>query len=580
MRLRRPAVIASIGMAVLAAGCTDSEEPKRPGIELDRTTASGGAAPEADRGLPAGPLREQWRADVPDLPNPAGTRVEIVAGQVVVFSDRGLDVLDAGTGQPRWHYRERSRSLTDYTVTRDTIVLTTAASGTVAGLEPGTERRRARSTALDAATGRTLWTDDRTLWVSDDTMSLEQQVALRRVFPSAKTGTVVLTSTDEKKPGLVGVNARNGERRWSWAPSDAAGAACTFKPQDTDGSLLVVEADCSGMYALDPASGAVRWKRATGASKVVTRDGATIVTTYGAGGGNLSVLVGADGRELWKLSAGPLAAEEIAVAGDRAVVGVADHDSGHGLRMEFVNLRTGKAEGRADARTHDGLATGGGRVYGVRQWLGEYETWGAAYDPRLVPGALDVIDPVRGAVTTVPLPFALDSRALEALPRPVVIEGDRVLRVRPSDTGLRLTAYGPGEAAAPVETGGVPARDWPDACSLTAKAPGVRSREDLAGRPLRLGRTSIPHWGCRVEGPDALRFRIGWVARTTEDAHTLLDGVGGSAVRGIGDEARLVKGELGYELLMRAGRFLVAFESADTSGFDRSVENAVAKALA
>ncbi|QKG24961.1 PQQ-binding-like beta-propeller repeat protein [Actinomadura verrucosospora] len=585
MRLRRPAVIVSVGMAVLAAGCTDPEEPKRPGIELDRTTAEGGAAPEEDRGLPAAPLREQWRADVTGLPAPAGARVEMVAGRVVVLSDRGLDVLDAGTGRPSWHYRERSRAVTDYTVTPDTVVVTTSAtSGTRLRLDGA---RRLRSTALDAATGRTLWTDDRALWAADDLAGLAQRPGERREYPAAKAGTVVLKSGDENRPGLAGVDARTGKQRWTWAPQAAAGR-CSFRPYDTDGSLLVVASDCDKTaYALDPASGRVRWQKVPGkgTSHVLTRDGVTLLTASAPGGDNVSTLVGADGREIWKLTSRTLSADELAVAGDHAVVTVADNDRGYGLRMEFVNLHTRKVDGRTDARAHDGLVAAGGRVYGVRQWIGEYQGFGYGLPPRLVPGALDVADPARRTVTTVPLPFAMDDDPLKAMPRPVLIKGERVLRVRPSGTALNLVAYGPdgsAKRARPVETGGVAPSDWPDACALTAKARDVRARDEVPKRPLRLGRVEIEHWGCRVTGPPSpLRLHIGWVARTPAEAHALLDGMSGGPVDGFGDEARAVKGLLGTWTYMRTGRYLVVLESSDTreGGFAQSVAKAVDGAL-
>lgn len=576
VRLRHASAVLFACVAVLAAACSDpgGKKPALPDVELDRTTSAAGATPVGDTGLPAGTLRKLWQDDLPDVPSPDAVAVELVAGQIVVVSERGLDVYDANSGKARWHYHEVARLVTGYTIAPDAVVLTT--TGTKDG-KRSHDDKLVRSTGLDAATGRTLWTAHRRLLGVDETLAFTDVTRLRRDFPPAKAGIAVFQALDEKDRGLVGLDARTGKQRWTW--QGESGDDCTYTPRDTDGSLLLLQASCTGTtYALDPASGAVRWKK-QGQPDTVTRGGVTLATDYSGGKRNDSTLVTADGKEIWKLTGSPLAAVELAVAGDRAVLTVEDHDRGYGMRLEFVDLRTGKVDRRVAARRHDRLFTAGGHVYGARQWLGEYQDFKAGLDPRILPGGLDVIDPVQGTVTTVPLPFRLDGDDIGRRPRPVLVEGDRLVRVQATTKGLRLTAYGAGGRRTPVETGGVAPADWPDACELAAGAAGGRGTQDDPERPLRLGAVKIPHWGCRVGGADALQFTIGWVARTPADAQALLDGMGDGEAEDVGDATYRVETPLGTRLVMRTGRYIVVFKSAALIGSARSVAEAVDKAL-
>ncbi|TDC94600.1 PQQ-binding-like beta-propeller repeat protein [Actinomadura sp. 7K507] len=582
MSYRRAPVAALAAIAVLAGGCTGTDDEKPPGIEVDRVTTASGTRPAADAGLPARTPQQVWRADLPGLPSPNLARTEFVAGHVAVVSNRGLDVLDAQTGKARWHYYEKARLVLDYAVTSDTVVVTTVATDRD-GNARQVQDRRLRTTGLDAAGGRTLWNRGGLRPVT------EGQKTGYRPMASPEAGVAVFEGPDKKKPSLVGVDARTGKQRWTWAAGSAE--RCSFNPQDTDGSLLSVEAACAGrktMYALDPATGAVKWSKPSrlGTWQARTRGGVTLITAYGVDDVNMSWLVTADGKTIWKLKHEDLAAKEIAVAGDRAVLTVADHGRSRGMRLEFVNVRTGKVSERTDAREHGGLVTAGGRVYGIREWLGEYEDHRYGLSPELTPGALDVIDPGKGEVTTVPLPFALRGEQLDATPRPAVIEGDRLYRVQSPGNGLRITAYGPGGRGGPAETGGVAVADWPDACDLTAKADRVRERKPSPHEPLRLGAVKISNWGCQVRGgAGPFEFRIGWVAPDAGAASELLAGrtVGTEAERSrrFGDEAYVVRNTGGTTLTMRTGRYIVVFSRADLTpgGFNRSVIEAVDKAL-
>lgn len=589
MRIRPPAPVLLAGAlscaAVLAGGCTDSDAKGSDGkgeadaIEVERSTAA--AAPQTGTsGLPAGTPKQLWQADIP-LRSPL-VRVESVAGQIVVVSDRGLDVYDGAGGKPRWHYHEVKRVVTAYTVTPDTVVVTTAAAGV--SNHPLRENAKPRSAALDAATGRTLWTSERRLASDDGLLPVSERIRTRAVLPAANAGTAVLARQDGDKPGLAGMDARTGKERWTWT-APKADKNCKLEQQNTDGSLVVVRMTCAAgeVFALDPASGAVRWTKplGQGTQQYVVRGGVTLLTAYDVRKQNVSTLIAADGRQLWRLADERLAAKEVAVAGGHAVVTVANNDGGYGLRAEFVDLRTGKVDARPAARLHTAFGTVGEHVYGVREWLGEHRRTAAGLPPGLLPAGLDVIDPARGAVTTVPLPFALTKPEFEFGPASVLIKGDRLFRLQSVDAGLRITAYGPGDTKAPAGTGGVPAADWPDACKLTAKAEDVTERAYDPESTLRLGTAEIEHWGCRVGGRGTLRFRIGWVARTPEDAHALLAGTNGTAVPDVGDETYSIDGPAGKTILVRTGRYIVAYDtrSAGPGGFPREVMDAVHAAL-
>ena len=578
MWFRRASLLAGAGLVEAAAGGCDGAgvDSGPPKIELDRATAASPARPASDRGLSAATPRQLWRADLPNVPSPAMAKVEPVAGQLVVVSPRGLDVLDGQSGKPRWHYYEKSRLVTDYAVTADAVVVTTVAANKNG--KALTDDKRMRTTGLDAATGKTLWNKDDLQPVTEG-----HQIGYRPVA-SAKSGVAVFAGPDKTRSTLLGMDARTGKQRWTW--SNGTAQRCSFEPQDTDGSLLLVEASCgekNTMYALDPASGDSRWENSSGSRTrhAWTQDGVTLLSTLTANTSNVSTLVAPDGKRLWELKGKELTAKEMAVTGGRAVLTVADHDRGFGRRIEIVDVRTGKVLKRADAREHASLAAAGGRVYGVRQWLGEREDYALGVEPELVPGGLDVIDPGNGRVTTVPLPFAVVDHegGLGSTP----ISGDRLFHVQVSGKSLRLAGYGPGEPRRPVETGGVAPADWPDACELTARASEVTAREPVSRKPLRLGSVRIPGWTCEVRsgGGRPFEFRIGWVAPTPEAAAALLDGVGGQKVPGVGDDAYLDRIETGPALRMRTGRYIVVFDDADLTrgSFKRSVIDAVGQAL-
>ncbi|TDD68271.1 hypothetical protein E1293_37170 [Actinomadura darangshiensis] len=93
-------------VAYVRLGLARDEHGSSPGIQVDQATSASRAHPIGDTGMPIGTVHQTWQTEVPDVYWPKSARVEVVTGQVVVSSRRKLDVLDATTGAPRWHYYE------------------------------------------------------------------------------------------------------------------------------------------------------------------------------------------------------------------------------------------------------------------------------------------------------------------------------------------------------------------------------------------------------------------------------------------------------------------------------------------
>ena len=555
-RLAVPASAAAAGVVLLAVVYTTYlDEPENSSeIKVDRTTSESGATPFGNTGPPIRTVGEQWRTDVK-----SGGHVEFAAGQALIFKGRGLDVVDANTGKPRWHYDERDRQLANFLVTSDTVVLTTGKFGPDGALLPESEERR-HSIGLDVATGRTLWTND-------DLKPLTKELWLSKYkpFASPQAGVVVFRGSGSK-PGLTGVDARTGKQRWAW--ESKTDPQCVLTWQDSDGSLLVMTETCPSqttLIALDPASGTVAWQqqRPTDDSvRTVTREKITLVPRSPKAKKSAPLLIAANGRQLWKQAGKNAEAEELAVVGDRAVMKVSARG---GDRLLFVDTRTGKEGKSVPATKHDTLTVVGDRVYGVRPLVDGPDP---SRSHHLIPRGLDVIDPATSKVTTLPLPFGTDvsSGGSESSSTGVFVRGDHIYRAVSNEQGLRLIAYGPGERATPVETGGVPLSGWPDACKLTAKASGVEGRESS---PLRLGQVKIKGGECivRLRGTDTVSFRINWVARTPDEAHALLSELtseltSAKKVPGLGDEAYSAGATPTDEVpptVMRTGRFITVF---------------------
>ncbi|MBC6462553.1 PQQ-binding-like beta-propeller repeat protein [Actinomadura sp. HBU206391] len=580
MRLRKTLVAVFAGSVFVTAACSESGSEKKP-PPADHSTSRTAAQPFGAAGPAPGQFRKAWQADVPAPPLSPQPRIDFVAGQIVVTSSRGLDTYDGRTGAPRWHYYERSRQLAGITTTADAVVVTTRAMLADGSIPLDDKTADLRTTGFDAATGRVLWRADRFQPLDGGVPTAYEPV-------KASSGGVVVLRDRTTQRKLIGVDARTGRQRWTWTVP-RLDSSCHIDPLDSDGSLLSLNVNChphADVYALDPATGAVRWQRLSGNTRSTvqgrTRSGITMLTrTRSKGRSTGFALIGADGREILKASPRRLelavGASGLAVVGDRAVVNYADGDGearGSKVRewIGIVNLRTGRLERRVEEHEVSGLVTVGGRVYGVRSWLGEYDGKDSGLDPFLVPSALAVIDPATARVTTVPMPFPRSGfwRPETMLDKMWAV-GDRVYMARLLKTGLRLAAYTPSGARSPVELGGARQGDWSNACALL-KGAGFWARElHSLDKTLALGRAMIRNPRCYLDGGS--EFWIGWVAPTAQQADELLDasGSGAKAVPNIGDEAYEVPHYSARRLVVRAGRYIVLFEGDGAPSADQDM---------
>jgi hypothetical protein len=120
-------------------------------------------------------------------------------------------------------------------------------------------------------------------------------------------------------------------------------------------------------------------------------------------------------------------------------------------------------------------------------------------------------------------------------------------------SGCEWPYGGAGDGGGPVELGGVPATDWPDACRL---APGYRVR---SGRwsDVTIGRVELRKVRCEYDIGAPLHqpmVTVAWAAATPEQAKALLAEKRGVPARA-GDEASfLIKGEWAPGLARDASR--------------------------
>jgi hypothetical protein len=197
-------------------------------------------------------------------------------------------------------------------------------------------------------------------------------------------------------------------------------------------------------------------------------------------------------------------------------------------RLESIDIGSGSVSWRRDMSGYTALSVSGGVLYGLRSRLA---------DP-LLPVGIDVIDPATGAGTTVPAPL-VTRPGLDAV-RPWLAAGGGLLYVavptaRPRPFGgARLVALRGGiRGAGPPQLAGVPAREWPEACSLltrhdlphgyaaeptTAKVEGVRLRAGCTYRLRHPKRRAS-------DGPErestTLSVTVQWVAADAKTASAL-----------------------------------------------------------
>ncbi|MBO0868242.1 MAG: PQQ-binding-like beta-propeller repeat protein [Micromonosporaceae bacterium] len=221
---RWSALVAGVLTVALAGGTVAFIDWWRFGRLLDASTAAAPRAVSTANRLPASIDRDRWSVNLP------GKSATVVAGDVVVRTDDGLTVLDAGSGAPRWHYHYRGRYTDDVVASDDGSVLVLRYDDALVG--------------FDRATGRQLWwrttlenadlaiAGDNLLMLSDGvltdlnvhsgTMRWRHAAVIGPItcgYTSVATvpGTVVATVrclfaglTDS----VVGINPETGQQRW------------------------------------------------------------------------------------------------------------------------------------------------------------------------------------------------------------------------------------------------------------------------------------------------------------------------------------------------------------------------------
>lgn len=420
--------------------------------QVDHTTTPAPQPLLYDLGPPAGPLAASWRLGTPvrDSDLPAYDRVvyRIVDGQVVVASGHGLDVRDAGTGGPRWHYRRAGWSLLGWSSTQGRVL--------VAYLERTGHRQDRQMVGLDAVSGALLW---RLRGVHPAAV---ERTALR--WPSG-AGVTIVTGHHT----LTGRSATSGGRLWSHRlPPGCALLDGVPYGSGSSESVAAFALDCrsgDGVLAVDPRSGRTLWRKpAANAAITVTGDAAVVyddkgLHAYDRAGREFVTRTGAD-------LCHPMCPAQ--AVGGRLLIALNAPDG----RLESIDIATGTVQWHHDTR-HAGyvaLTSAGGRVYALREQVGD----------ALLPAGIDILDATSGKGSTVPVPVVERSGLSGA--QSWLSAGGGLLYVAaplavPRPFGAaRLTALHAAAAGnGPAELGGVPSADWPDACSLL-------SSRDLPGR--------------------------------------------------------------------------------------------------
>lgn len=532
--------------------------------QVNRTVTHAPRPALADLGPPAAPVTTSWQLSTPvgdsDLPAYDRVAYAIVEGQLVVVSGQGLDVRDARTGQERWHYRRARWSVLGWAHTGSYLVLYLERTG---------HRGNRLMVGLDAVSGTLLWRQRGDVPAATDRTSLR--------WPAS--GGVVFVTGDGRHM-LYGRSARTGRRVWS----KRLAHGCLLPeavPYAADGSETVAafSVDCGArdrVLAVDPRSGRTLFT-------VFTKNTAHSAVTVG--GDVTAVFDGASlqafdrtGRRFLLRDGEDVCRDmcPVAVAGDRLLVaygtGRRSEDGTTTRRLEAVDIASGASSWHRDMSGYSALTVAGGLVYGLRSRVA---------DP-LLPAGVDVIDPDTGEGTTVPVPMVLRP-GLDSV-RPWLAAGGGLLYVaapaaRPRPFGAaRLVALRGGiRGLGPPELAGVPAEDWPDACSLLEKddlPPGYVGEPlmaDVDGLRLEAGCTYRPRRGHRhdPDGPQreagVLSVTVQWVAADPGSAAALFaaarDTQNGARdpVRA-GDSAYAV-GTSSGTVVMRVGRAIVTVTS-------------------
>ncbi|GAA4515615.1 hypothetical protein GCM10023191_085630 [Actinoallomurus oryzae] len=485
--------------------------------QVNRTVTHAPHPPLADLGPPPGPVTVSWQLSTPvaDSELPAYDRVAytVMEGELVVVSGHGLTVRDARTGRERWHYYRGQWSLLGWARTGHVLV---------AYLERTGHRGNRLMVGLDAVSGTLLWRQ------RGDVPAATERSTLR--WPA---GYGVVIVTEDGRHTLYGRAAATGRRVWSkrLAHGCLLPEAVPYGSAASDG-VAAFGLDCGARdrtLAIDPRTGRTLFTTSA-AHPAVSVSGNVTVVFDGTG----LHAYDRNGREfLVRRGEGVCRDMCPAVAnGGRLFIA---YDLARGpengtetRRLESIDIDSGSLSWRRDMSGYTALSVSGGLLYGLRSRLA---------DP-LLPAGIDVIDPATGAGTTVPAPL-VTRPGLDGV-RPWLAAGGGLLYVavptaRPRPFGAaRLVALRGGvRGAGPPELAGVPARDWPDACSLLTKHDLPRgyapepTTVQIEGVRLRAGCTyRLRHHKHRTsDGPEreaaTLSVTVQWVAADAKAASAL-----------------------------------------------------------
>lgn len=252
------------GCGVTSGGFRDDARPVLAGATL----YSGDVALSASDGV------VRWR--LPEGFEPTLVEGETLYGYLLATST--VAAIDAQTGQALWRY-----TLPDELGGLPTLANGVLYVGDITGNGPAVETHGLNAlVALDARTGKPLW---------------QAATGIVSSAPAIANGVVYVGGYN---PALYAVNAANGHILWS----DDTSPARVTTPAVAQG---VVYFSANGVYAVDAATGRIRWRQALGASPSVSftdvalAHGALyLARTDGSGASTLYALNASNGAILWR----------------------------------------------------------------------------------------------------------------------------------------------------------------------------------------------------------------------------------------------------------------------------------------
>ena len=359
----RPTIVGLVGLLLVASlGATDWPQhlgPERNGIYR--------GAPLAED-WPAGGPRAVWRKNVGE-----GFAAPVVAqNRLFLFhrlnGNEVLDAIDARTGTSLWRYQYPTAYRDDFgfdegpraaPVVTDTTVFTFGAEGQLH--------------AVDVTNGQRLW--------SEDTM---RRFTVPKGFfgaagsPIVEDGRVIaniggtMDGLSPAKTGIVAFDAKTGKVLWT-ATNDSAsyssGVTATI-----GGSRLAIFLTRNALVGLDPATGAIKFRRNWQARQAASVNAATplvvgdlifVSSEYGPGAGVLRV-DGSNLIELW-------ASDEVlsnhyatSVYSDGILYGYHGRQE-FGPSLRAVDMRTGKVRWSEEQFRAGSITLAGNRLLIVRE---------------------------------------------------------------------------------------------------------------------------------------------------------------------------------------------------------------------